>query len=70
MDPEYWDLQLQVQQGTLMHQVQTNLIQICLQIEGIGIIASVMKEKFKQFLFKCMFSVLIRAGAYSLYFAF
>lgn len=46
-------------------EIQNNIIQICLLVEGIGKIALSLKEKFKAYLLKMLYLVLDRAGDFS-----
>lgn len=66
-DNDYWQVPLSVivdEFGyvTTLADVQNNVIQVCLLVEGIGKIALVLKENFQQFLLKTLYLVLERAG--------
>ncbi|KAF5286602.1 hypothetical protein FQR65_LT12511 [Abscondita terminalis] len=63
MDPEYWKLPLEVSYQCLLSQAQNNVIQLCLQIEGISIIATKMKKKFELLLCRVLYPLLEHAGS-------
>lgn len=62
LDPEYWNLPLEVSYNCMLPQVKNNVIQICLQLEGLSKIAVAIQEEFKQFLFKALYIILEHAG--------
>jgi hypothetical protein len=72
LDPSNWYVSLSA--GTHMNdlqeeisitigQAQTNVIQACLLVEGVGKIAKVLGSRFDQFLLKTLYFVLERAGS-------
>ncbi|KAK4882166.1 hypothetical protein RN001_005485 [Aquatica leii] len=63
IDPQYWKLPLEVSYQCLLPQVQYNVIQICLQIEGISKIATKMKQKFASLLCRILYPLLEHAGS-------
>lgn len=63
LDPHNWQLTLSVGNGTSLKDVQINIIQLCLQLEGIGKIALAYKEEFQLFLLRVLYAVLERAGS-------
>ncbi|XP_018569428.1 TELO2-interacting protein 1 homolog [Anoplophora glabripennis] len=68
VDNNYWQIPLSVVVDefgyvTTLTDVQNNVIQVCLLVEGIGKIALVLRENFQQFLLKTLYLVLERAGS-------
>ncbi|XP_074104197.1 telo2 interacting protein 1 [Cotesia typhae] len=61
-DPELWYLPIQ-DEGTSLRQLQYNVVESCLLTEGLGILASVLKEDYHQFLLKTLYLVIERAGS-------
>lgn len=72
IDPSNWYLPLSVgvdDEGYEhnLSDIQNNIVQVCLLVEGIGKIALALKEKFQQLLMlRTLFLVLERAGLYQL----
>lgn len=62
IEEEYWDLPLNVGDKGSLSEIQLNILQVCLQIEGIGLFALVLQEKFQKFLLRTFYLVLERAG--------
>ncbi|KAK5650814.1 hypothetical protein RI129_001843 [Pyrocoelia pectoralis] len=63
IDSEYWNLPIEVSYKCQLFQVQYNIIQICLQLEGIGKIAIKLNESFQLLLLPALAPVLERAGS-------
>ncbi|XP_063909733.1 TELO2-interacting protein 1 homolog isoform X2 [Zophobas morio] len=68
VDSTHWYLPLSVMIDEYGYEhtlgdVQTNIIQVCLLVEGIGKVASILNTNFKQFLLKTLYLVLERAGS-------
>ncbi|KAF2903943.1 hypothetical protein ILUMI_02227 [Ignelater luminosus] len=63
LDPEYWNLPLEVSYNCMLPQVKNNVIQICLQLEGLSKIAIAIQGEFKPFLFKALYAILEHAGS-------
>jgi hypothetical protein len=55
--------ELQEETSITLGQAQSNVIQACLLVEGVGRMASVLGSKFDQFLLKTLYLVLERAGS-------
>lgn len=67
LDPDHWNLPLEVSTNEYgekytLPEIQNNVIQICLQLEGIGRIALAIGKDFEQFLIKSLYPVLEQAG--------
>jgi hypothetical protein len=63
---ECWDLSVEVSEDTTLQVAQNNIVQCCLLLEGLGIIANVLQEKYQIFLLKTLYIVTERAGNISL----
>ncbi|CAG9825114.1 unnamed protein product [Phaedon cochleariae] len=68
IDNKYWQIPLKVGldefgREITLAEVQQNVIQMCLLVEGLGKIALIFKEHFQQFIFKVLYSILERAGS-------
>ncbi|XP_011504776.1 PREDICTED: TELO2-interacting protein 1 homolog [Ceratosolen solmsi marchali] len=59
---DYWDLPIEVSEEITLHVAQNNIVQCCLLLEGLGIIAKVLQEKYQDFLLKTLYIVIERAG--------
>lgn len=55
--------ELQEETSITLGQAQSNVIQACLLVEGVGKMARVLGSKFDQFLLKTLYLVLERAGS-------
>lgn len=64
LEPEHWNLTITVTDNTTFTDTRKNILQICLQTEGIGIFAGVLKKDFECFLLKSLYLILERAGLY------
>lgn len=62
LEPEYWNLSTVVANDSTLTETRKNILQVCLQTEGIGIFAAVLKKDFDQFLLKSLYLILERAG--------
>ncbi|XP_017773157.1 PREDICTED: TELO2-interacting protein 1 homolog [Nicrophorus vespilloides] len=60
LEREFWNLSLE---GDNLLIIRNNVIQICLQLEGIGKMALAIGEKFQLSLLKILYVVLERAGS-------
>ncbi|XP_051174928.1 TELO2-interacting protein 1 homolog [Leptopilina boulardi] len=60
---DFWYLPLEVSKDTNLREVQSNLIQCCLLVEGLGNIAEILKKDYDEFLLKTLYFVLERAGS-------
>ncbi|KAJ8942241.1 hypothetical protein NQ318_003088 [Aromia moschata] len=68
IDSSYWYVPLSVSvddfgYANILADVQNNVIQVCLLVEGLGKLASVLQNNFRQFFLKTLFLVLERAGS-------
>lgn len=61
---DFWYLPLEVSEDTNLREVQSNLIQCCLLVEGLGNIAEILKKDYDEFLLKTLYFVLERAGIF------
>lgn len=66
MDEENWYLPMEVdeEETVILHEVHSNIVQMCLLVEGIGNMSSALGIEFKSFLLKTLYIVLERAGKY------
>ncbi|KAF5286843.1 hypothetical protein FQA39_LY00376 [Lamprigera yunnana] len=63
IEPQYWKIPLEVSYKFHYSQMQNNVIQICLQIEGISTIAVKLKHNFRPFLSRILYPLLEHAGS-------
>ncbi|KAI4457547.1 tel2 interacting protein 1 tti1 family member [Holotrichia oblita] len=67
LESEYWNIPLATDTDEAapvnLAQIQNNIVQICLQLEGIGKIALLLQDQFKDFLLKSLYPVLEKAGS-------
>lgn len=66
-DDSYWNVPLIVSINEFGHQyslneVQSNAIQVCLLVEGVGKIALLMKKRFEKFTLNLLYMILEKAG--------
>lgn len=69
LDPEYWNIPIEVNSDCTIPEAQNNVIQICLQIEGLSRIALKLKIEFRNFLLKALYPILESAGIISTVFS-
>lgn len=62
MEPLNWNLPLITTDSCNLSTVRCNIIQVCLQTEGIGKLALALQKDFNQFLLKTLYLILERAG--------
>ncbi|XP_063987707.1 TELO2-interacting protein 1 homolog isoform X2 [Diachasmimorpha longicaudata] len=62
IDDELWYLPIEIRDENTLSQVQSNIVQSCLLIEGLGIFASIMREDYQQLLLKTLYLIIERAG--------
>ncbi|KRT79068.1 hypothetical protein AMK59_6749, partial [Oryctes borbonicus] len=66
LDPQNWNIPISTATDAgadiNLAQIQNNIIQICLQLEGIGKIALLLQDNFQAFLLKTLYPVLEKAG--------
>ncbi|KAJ8974649.1 hypothetical protein NQ317_019885 [Molorchus minor] len=67
LDSTYWQIPLSVVADEFgyvntLPEVQNNVIQVCLLVDGVGKIALALNKHLEQFLLKTLYSVLERAG--------
>ncbi|XP_058792032.1 TELO2-interacting protein 1 homolog [Phymastichus coffea] len=60
---DYWYLPIKVSEQIPLQIAQSNIVQCCLLLEGIGIIANTLKEDFQYLLLKTLYLVIERAGS-------
>ncbi|GJQ69256.1 hypothetical protein Trydic_g6398 [Trypoxylus dichotomus] len=67
LEPQNWNIPISTstddENNINLTQVQNNVVQICLQLEGIGKIALILQNDFKEFLLKTLYPVLEKAGS-------
>ncbi|OXU30926.1 hypothetical protein TSAR_001893 [Trichomalopsis sarcophagae] len=63
INPDYWNLPVKVSDEITLQTAQSNIVQCCLILEGLGIIAKVLKENYQCFLLKTLYLVIERAGS-------
>lgn len=64
LQPEYWNLIITNNDDLSLPEIRKNILQVCLQTEGIGIFADCLKKDFDCFLLKSLYLILERAGQY------
>ncbi|XP_012260552.2 TELO2-interacting protein 1 homolog [Athalia rosae] len=57
-----WNLPLTVSVDTSLRQAQSNVVQCCLLLEGLEIIAQALGKQYQRFLLKTLYLVIERAG--------
>lgn len=62
INPDYWNLPVKVSDEITLQTAQSNIMECCLILEGLGIIAKVLKEDYQCFLLKTLYLVIERAG--------
>lgn len=63
LEPEHWNLILTLEDDDLqLKDVRKNILQVCLQTEGVGNFAAVLRKEFDQYLLKSLYLILERAG--------
>lgn len=62
LEPEHWNLVLTVTDDVTLLDIRKNILQVCLQTEGIGISACALQKEFEFFMLKCLYLILERAG--------
>ncbi|KAG5887572.1 hypothetical protein JTB14_009980 [Gonioctena quinquepunctata] len=68
IDSTFWQVPLAVTEDEFgktvtLAEVQHNVIQVCLLVEGIGKIALVLRKHFQEFIFKVLYLILEKAGS-------
>lgn len=61
--PENWYMAIQVSEEVSLQEAQNNIVQICLYLEGLGIIAKNLDDA-SQFLLKTLYLIIERAGKF------
>lgn len=64
LEPEHWNLSITVTDDLTLPEIRKNILQICLQTEGIGLLASALQKDFELFLLKSLYLILERAGLF------
>lgn len=59
---EIWYLPIEVTEDTSLVEAQSNIVQCCLLIEGLGHIATKLKLDYDTYLLKTLYLILERAG--------
>lgn len=62
VEPSNWNLPLITADSSNLSTVRCNIIQVCLQTEGIGKFAVTLQKDFNEFLLKTLYLILERAG--------
>ncbi|XP_011306395.1 TELO2-interacting protein 1 homolog isoform X2 [Fopius arisanus] len=62
INQELWYLPIEVEEETTLYQVQSNILQNCLLMEGLGILAVILRENYQQYLLKTLYLIIERAG--------
>lgn len=60
--PDYWNVPVKASDEVTLQMAQNNIVQCCLLLEGLGIIAKVLQEDYQLFLLKTLYLVIERAG--------
>lgn len=64
INPEFWYPIIEINDDTPLRVAQNNVIQCCLLLEGLGLIAQNLKYNYDKFLLKTLYLVIERAGNY------
>lgn len=62
---EVWYLPVEVIEDTPLTEVQGNVIQCCLLMEGLGYIAQNLESDYNRYLLKTLYLIIERAGTLS-----
>lgn len=62
LEVEHWNLGTVVENESSLTEIRKNILQVCLQTEGIGILAVALEKDFDVFLLKSLYLILERAG--------
>ncbi|XP_043802016.1 TELO2-interacting protein 1 homolog [Apis laboriosa] len=63
INPEFWYPIIEINDDTPLRVAQNNVIQCCLLLEGLGLIAQNLKYNYDKFLLKTLYLVIERAGS-------
>lgn len=63
IDSDFWYSALQDYEDMPLGLIQSNIIQTCLLTEGLGMFASSLQRKYRQFLLKTLYIIIERAGS-------
>ncbi|XP_076766159.1 telo2 interacting protein 1 [Xylocopa sonorina] len=63
INPEFWYPAIETSEDISLRVAQSNVIQCCLLLEGLGLIAQNLKHNYNRFLLKTLYLILERAGS-------
>lgn len=61
---EVWYLSIEVSKDTPLVQAQSNIVQCCLLMEGLGYIAQNLQHDYDRYLLKTLYIIIEKAGMY------
>lgn len=62
INPELWYPVIETTKDTPLRVAQNNVVQCCLLLEGLGLIAENLKRDYDRFLLKTLYLIIERAG--------
>ncbi|XP_043272166.1 TELO2-interacting protein 1 homolog [Venturia canescens] len=62
-DSENWYLPIEVSEDITLGEAQSNIVNCCFMVEGLGNIASTIKNEYEKYLLKTLYLVIERAGS-------
>lgn len=62
IEDDVWYLAIGMHDEATLSDVQSNIVQNCLMMEGLGIIASILQQDYQPFLLKTLYLIIERAG--------
>ncbi|XP_076226643.1 telo2 interacting protein 1 isoform X2 [Nomia melanderi] len=63
INPEHWYLPIECTEDTPLGVAQNNVVQCCLLLEGLGLMAQNLKRNYDRFLLKTLYLIIERAGS-------
>ncbi|CAL7933906.1 unnamed protein product [Xylocopa violacea] len=63
INPEFWYPEIEASKDISLRVAQSNVIQCCLLLEGLGLIAQNLKHNYDRFLLKTLYLIIERAGS-------
>lgn len=61
---EIWYLSTEVTETTSLTQAQSNVVQCCLSMEGLGCIAKNLQRDYDKYLLKTLYLIMEKAGMF------
>ncbi|CAK9829945.1 TELO2-interacting protein 1 homolog [Anthophora retusa] len=63
INPEFWYPTIEADETTPLCTAQSNIVQCCLLLEGLGLIAQNLRQDYDKFLLKTLYLIIERAGS-------